>query len=267
MIKRNYHTHTVLCDGKDTAEELVLEAIEKGFETLGFSAHSPLAGEGWCLVPDEKEYRKTIAELKEKYKDKIEILCGIEQDYYSEPAKFFDYIIGSVHCIKVMDKLISVDDTAQIVIDAIEEYFDGDADAFAEVYFQTVADVVNKTKADIIGHFDLLQKFSEQKNIFDSSSERYKKASEDAIKKLCESNALFEINTGAMARGLRTTPYPAENLLKLIANLGGDIILNSDCHDKRYLDYWFDEAILLAKKCGFERIAYLTEGKIKFTKI
>lgn len=267
MIKRNYHTHTVLCDGKDTAEELVIEAIDRGFATLGFSAHSPLAGEGWCLVPDEKEYRETIAELKEKYKDKIEILCGLEQDYYSEPAKGFDYIIGSVHCLKVRDKLISVDDTAQIVIDAINEYFDGDSDAFAEEYFRTVSDVVNKTKADIIGHFDLLQKFSEQENIFDSSSERYKKASEEAVRKLCETSAVFEINTGAMARGLRTSPYPSENLLKLIASLGGDIIISSDCHDKRYLDHYFEESVILAKKCGFNRIAYITKGELKFTEI
>ena len=41
MIKCNYHTHTILCDGKDTAEEIIIEAIARGFETIGFSAHSP----------------------------------------------------------------------------------------------------------------------------------------------------------------------------------------------------------------------------------
>ncbi|MBE6733943.1 MAG: histidinol-phosphatase HisJ family protein [Ruminococcaceae bacterium] len=267
MIKCNYHTHTILCDGKDTAEEIITEAIDRGFETIGFSAHSPLNGESWCLLPDTKEYRETISTLKEKYKGKIEILCGIEQDYYSEVENGYDYVIGSVHCVKVQDKLIAVDDTADIVINAIDRYFGGDADAFAEEYFRTVSDVVAKTGADIIGHLDLIMKFSEKTNIFNPESERYKKASEDAVKKLCKSNALFEINTGAMARGLRTSPYPAENLLRLICSLGGDIIINSDCHDKRYLDHWFDEAVKLAKDCGFKRIAYITKGEIRYQNI
>ncbi|MBQ2943255.1 MAG: histidinol-phosphatase [Ruminococcus sp.] len=267
MIKCNYHTHTVLCDGKDTAEELVLEAIEKGFKVLGFSAHSPLSGEDWCLMPDTKEYRKTISELKEKYKDKIEILCGIEQDYYSEKEEGFDFVIGSVHCVKVGDKLIAVDDKAQIVIDAINEHFQGDSDSFAKEYFRTVSDVVNNTGADIIGHLDLIEKFCEQVSIFNPDSEVYKKASEEAVQELCSTGALFEINTGAMARGLRTTPYPSKRLLKLIHTCGGDVIINSDCHDKRYLDYGFEEALALAKECGFERIAYLSKGKIEFAEI
>lgn len=267
MIKCNYHTHTVLCDGKNTAEELVLEAIDKGFEVLGFSAHSPLQGEEWCLMPDTEEYRQTISALKEKFKDKIEILCGIEQDYYSEKEEGYDFVIGSVHCVKVGDKLIAVDDKAQIMIDAINEHFEGNSDAFAQEYFRTVSDVVNKTGAGIIGHLDLIEKFCEQTNIFNPDSEAYRKASEEAVKKLCTTGALFEINTGAMARGLRTAPYPSERLLKLIRTYGGDVIINSDCHDKRYLDYGFDEALRLAKECGFERVAYLTKGRTEFYNI
>ena len=30
-MKANYHTHTVFCDGKNTPEEIILAAIEKGF--------------------------------------------------------------------------------------------------------------------------------------------------------------------------------------------------------------------------------------------
>ncbi len=35
----NYHTHTTYCDGKNTPEEIVLCAIEKGFTSIGFSGH------------------------------------------------------------------------------------------------------------------------------------------------------------------------------------------------------------------------------------
>ena len=36
----NFHTHTILCDGKDRPEELVLEALRLGCPAIGFSGHS-----------------------------------------------------------------------------------------------------------------------------------------------------------------------------------------------------------------------------------
>ena len=35
----NYHTHTTFCDGKSTVEEIVLSALAKGFDAIGFSGH------------------------------------------------------------------------------------------------------------------------------------------------------------------------------------------------------------------------------------
>lgn len=36
MIPSNYHTHTRFCDGKNTPEEIVREAIRLGCPELGF---------------------------------------------------------------------------------------------------------------------------------------------------------------------------------------------------------------------------------------
>ena len=40
MYKQNLHIHTKYCDGKDTPEEMVIAACEKGFQSIGFSMHS-----------------------------------------------------------------------------------------------------------------------------------------------------------------------------------------------------------------------------------
>ena len=82
MIKCNYHTHTAYCDGENKPEELVKTALEKGFFALGFSGHSyTQMDKDFAMTPEKAAvYRTEIAELKEKYRDKIEILCGIEQD-------------------------------------------------------------------------------------------------------------------------------------------------------------------------------------------
>ena len=58
---------------------------------------------------------------------------------------------------------------------------------------------------------------------------------------------IFEVNTGAIARGYRTTPYPAPFLLKEWKAIGGEIVISSDCHDKAFLNYRFNEAVEYAK--------------------
>lgn len=269
MILRDYHVHTNLCDGKDSPEEVVISAIEKGFTALGFSGHNTLRDEYWCMSRENTEvYRKEVSRLKEKYRDKLEILCGIEQDYYSEPATGYDYIIGSVHCLKATDgSLIALDDTAQILKDAIDKHFGGDSLALAKEYFQTVSDVADKTGADIVGHFDLILKFEDKTPMFDSSHPEYIKAAIAAIDKLSEKNVLFEVNTGAMARGYRKVPYPEAHLLRYIREKGCDVVITGDCHDCRYLGDGFKEALALVKECGFTRVAHLTKSGISYTDI
>lgn len=265
MIKSNFHTHSVYCDGADTPEEMINEAIKKGFFVLGFSGHSYFwQDKEFCM--DEKnasEYRHTVNALKEKYKKDIRILCGIEQDYYSETPTFpYDYVIGSVHNVLKDGKYLSVDASCEILKRNLEEVYGGDFDAFAEDYFAVVADVVNKTNADIIGHFDLVLRYSEA--IGYTPTKRFLDAAEKAVDSLVKFNRPFEINTGAMARGSRTIPYPLPEILKMIKEKGGKIVFSSDCHDKTKLDFAYDVAEKIAKDAGFKEHGILTYEGIEY---
>ena len=40
--KQNLHMHTTYADGKNAPEELVLEAINRNFDSIGFSEHTYL---------------------------------------------------------------------------------------------------------------------------------------------------------------------------------------------------------------------------------
>ena len=265
-MKCNFHTHSGYCDGKDSPEELVKAALNKGFFALGFSSHSfTEMDKSFALNPKKAEkYHNEIANLKEKYKGKIELYCGIEQDYFSEEPTFaYDYVIGSVHYVLKDGEYVCVDNTAEIVKDAVNRLYSGDFDALAEDYFLLVADVIEKTNADIIGHFDLVSKYSEKNGY--GESKRFLAAAENAVKKLVPYGKPFEINTGAMARGVRTIPYPSPEILKMIRKHGGEIMLSSDCHDKNYLDFAFDKAEDLARKTGFTRAAIIRNGKIEYT--
>lgn len=265
MIKSNFHTHTVYCDGADAPEELVLQAIQLGFTRLGFSGHAHSRVEDYSMSAENQEkYRRDICALKEKYRDKIEILCGIEKDLFSDAdSADFDYTIASVHYVKRDGAYLAVDESAQTENDNIEKYYGGDFEAYAEDYYSCVLSAVDKIKPDIIGHLDLLMKFADINRRTETA--RYLEIAENCIAQLVKYGAPFEINTGAMARGYRLRPYPSENLLNIIKKHGGTIAVSSDCHDKKNLNFGFDAAEKIALKCDFNQYAVLSENRIIMT--
>lgn len=263
---QNLHTHTKFCDGQDSPEEIVLEAIAKGFDTIGLSAHSFTPFDTSYCLKDEKGYISECRRLKERYKDRIEVLCGIEQDFFSPPPDYeYDYIIGSVHYIKVggeYGEYIPIDESADILINAAKRHFGGDMTALCREYFRTVSDVAEKTGCRIIGHFDLITKFMEiSPGLINPDSPEYILAETEALAKLASADRIFEVNTGAMARGYRTQPYPSQRILKKIHELGGRVILTSDCHKKERLDYGFEQANRLIGSCGFKEQYFYKDGK------
>ena len=264
MIKTNFHTHTNFCDGKNTIEELCEIAIEKGFTALGFSSHSYFhLDEGKTLCEENVDsYLAEIKKAKEKFGDKIEIYAGIEQEYFSPPInRKFDYVIGSSHYVFKDGEYLAVD---QNIEPSIREHFGGSFDAFAEAYFETVSLVGKKIKPDIIGHIDLVSKYMEQGGYEQSKS--YLSNAKAAVDELLKCDAPFEMNTGAMARGFRTTPYPSVEILKMIKDGGGRIAISSDCHNKDFLDCGFGLCEEIAKSVGFDEYAILTPNGIKYKK-
>lgn len=232
-IDTDLHSHSSYCDGSASPEEMVLSAIAKGLKTFGICAHSYVSFDTEYCMPREKydEFKSEIARLREKYKDRIEILCGIEQDYFSDfPAEGFDYIIGSVHYLRTDEGYVTVDGSPELLEKACNEHFSGDYYALCEEYFRLVSDVVNKTKCDIIGHFDLVCKFNEKHHFFDESDPRYIAAAQRAADCLIAAGKPFEINTGAVSRGYKTCPYPSATLREYISSKNGSFVYGSDAH-------------------------------------
>ena len=254
---KDFHVHTTFCDGNNTPVEMVIAAIEKGLDAIGFSAHSyTFFDKSYCMKKEDIElYKAEISALKEKYSGKIKILCGVEQDYYSDmPTAGFDYVIGSVHYLKVGEEYFSIDDDADILKAACDKYYGGDFYLLCSDYFKTVAKVAEKTNANIIGHFDLVTKFNEKYSFFDENDSRYIAAYRSAVDSLIKANIPFEINTGAISRGYKSTPYPSWQILKYIAEKNGKVILSSDSHSKQGLYFEFEKWSTFATDMGLNLI-------------
>ncbi len=261
MRRQDLHVHTTFCDGKNSPEEMVCAAVEQGLWRIGFSAHShTFFDESYCLSPDRYDaYRAEIERLKEAYGGKIAILCGVEQDRYSTAStRGFDYVIGSVHYMKVQGNYLPVDESVQAFYDTCRTHFGGDFYSMAECYYETVSQVAEATKCDFIGHFDLITKFNEGGVFFDESHPRYVAAWESALDTLLDAKVPFEINTGAISRGYCTAPYPADWLLRAICKAGGRICFSSDCHSVDTLLFGYKDSVALAQACGFREAYVLT---------
>ena len=293
MQNFDLHMHTTYCDGKDPAEAMVISAIKNGLAIAGISGHSFTPHDpSYCMSRKGTQgYIDEIRALKQKYAGNINLLLGTELDRYADiDLSPYDYYIGSVHYIfseegkqkrdeilarhaggaargaadaeiaasdEEMEALIKFEDWCP-VDDGPEDLqrfalrYNGSMDV-AEMYFDTVGGIVAVTNCDIIGHFDLITKFNEPHEIYDTSDERYIAAWKRAIDRLFDDCAeryrkgyrnrleklgvfeagdkpVFEINTGAITKGYRTKPYPAADQIDYIKSKGGVLILSSDAH-------------------------------------
>ncbi len=259
MALPSYHTHTLFCDGKNTAEEMILAAIERGMPELGFSAHARLPFfTDWCMTEkSEADYFEAVTALKDKYKDKIKIYIGIEQDANAVDVSYpYDYIIGSVHGIWKGEDYIDVDLSHADVRTNVEKHYGGDPYAYVEEYYSLISGIYERTKCDIIGHFDLVAKFLECDALFSEEHPRYIAARDKAMENLLKTPALFEINTGGIYRGYRKVTYPNMEIIEKIAESGKPFVLNADSHNAESIDFMLAD---VASELDRRNIKYITK--------
>lgn len=259
----NYHIHTTFCDGEHTPEEMVLYAIENGFDAVGFSSHGYTEFDLRYCMRDTEGYIANINLLKQKYKGKIQIYLGVEEDAFSPVDRNkFDYVIGSSHYFFVGGEYYPIDSDYNYFKRCLEA-FQGDKMQLAESYFRTFVAYIKTRKPDIIGHFDLITKYDEKEEMCFLNDEEYFSLANKYIKEIAETDCILEVNTGAMIKGLRTMPYPHERLLYTYHKCGGKVILSSDSHSRENMDRYFEETKEMLRNVGFRCVYVIDDGKFK----
>ena len=260
----NFHTHTTFCDGSGTPEEVVRSAIAEGFDAIGFSGHGYTEYDLRYCMKDTVGYISEIVRLREAYKGKIEIYLGIEEDSrHINNRADFDYVIGSCHYAKKGSLVYPIDSGKRRKdhFDKALALFDNDPLLFAESYYSHFTEYLKKWKPDIIGHFDLITKFDEVDEPLFLGNKEYQKIAEKYTREALKVGSLFEVNTGAISRGLRTLPYPHPSLLDIIRREGGGVILSSDSHSLGTLAFYFKEARAMLRDIGFNFVYTIKNGE------
>ncbi|MBE6068041.1 MAG: histidinol-phosphatase HisJ [Clostridium lundense] len=274
MTYSNYHTHCLFCDGKGEPEDYIKRAISLNFHSLGFSSHAPVhLPSSWTMKEENlSNYLKTIKNLKEKYRNQIPIYCGLEIDYFPgisgpDSQKFkeleLDYTIGSVHFMKNKDtgEYLTVDGDEEEYKRIIEVFFKGNVQAFVAEYYGLIRGMLSEHKPDIVGHLDLVRKNNNNQRYFNETEDWYKEEVFKTLEEIKKSGAILEVNTGAIARGYLTTPYPSPWILKECYELDIPITLNSDGHSPENLDAFFDESLNMLRYAGYKQIYFMNNKR------
>ncbi|MDO5132370.1 MAG: PHP domain-containing protein, partial [Eubacteriales bacterium] len=148
-LSGNFHTHTVFCDGRNTAQEMAEQALAIGFKQLGFSGHMDPD-----ITMDLAAYDAEIRRLQEVYRGRLDILRGVELDTLfvprsAEEARLLgemEYLIGSTHFIESPSggPPGTVDDTLERLAGFCREEYGGDWYRLAKAYYETEAQVYEK---------------------------------------------------------------------------------------------------------------------------
>lgn len=257
MIQQNLHTHCQFDDGCDSMEDMVRAAIDAGLTSLGFSVHSPMPFPA-CWTIEEKripEYVLEARRLMETYRGQISVFCGVEWDHLSNiDLSRFDYVIGSVHHLLVHGDICCVDKDAAETARYLNGLFRGSPDDAAEAYFTQSATLAGIDEVDIVAHFDLPTKYDDKHGFFRPDSPRFVAAALAALDALAAAGKIFEINTGAVARGDKKSVYPSRALLTALRERNGRITISSDAHKAANIRFGFSEAEALAREIGFREI-------------
>jgi len=247
-------------------EAMAAAACAAGVRYFGVSGHShtPIpSDEGNVLPADLTAYRAAALRLREQYAGQMEILLGLEQDSCSldpVPADF-DYWIGSVHNLHDLNTghYYAVDWKEETLAACCIELFHGNFPALVGQYYADVAAMAAR-KPTVLGHLDLITKLNGSGELFDEEDRHYHMAALAALHVADPAATLLEINTGAVSRGYRADPYPAQFLLQAWRQMDGRIIITSDAHRAQNVTFGYDQAAEWAKAAGFSESVLLTRS-------
>lgn len=263
---QDLHLHSEFSfDSYTDPEENIKAAIRNNIKIMAFTDHM----DNFCqndrdISFDLEKYFSTIYKFREKYKNQIKILAGVEVGLAYENAdkinQFidenpFDFIIGSIHAVEFKD----IWSNRKIIEENPKYYF--------RKYYQYMLESIKSCKNfSVLGHIDYIDRYIKDKSVIPDFS-FYEDLIEEILKELIKTNRGIEYNTAGFRNDL-THANPKDKILEKYKNLGGNIItLGSDSHFPDTISYKIDDGIKHLKDLGFDHISYFENKKEKIIEI
>lgn len=159
--------------------------------------------------------------------------------------KPYDFILGSVHSPKGYN-----DDIKNIPYNEIDVY------KFMSDYFYELSDLANWKGCDCLSHITAPMRRIEGRYGIDFDYDKISDATDTLLREIISNGKSLEINTSGLRQPIGKT-MPEEHIVRRYRELGGTkITVGSDAHTAQDVGKGLNEGILLAKKCGFQKLTF-----------
>lgn len=271
-IISDFHMHSSFSTDSDTPlRDMVESAISKGLTKIcitehqdhGYPYNSTFPEQSWMLNVDSYLYE--LLNLREEYKDKIDIGFGIEigmqehvlrENAITARSHEFDFIIASIHVVNGYDTYD-------------HKYFDGrNVDDCVRDYFKATLNNIKKfNNFDVLGHCDyIVRTVPGGESVY--SYNKFSDCIDPILEYLIENEKGIEINTSQLRKDGFKNPNPCPDIIKRYKELGGEIItIGSDAHVPRDVAGKFNEAEEILKAAGFSYYTVFSQRVAEFIKI
>ena len=218
----NYHAHTHRCrHATGREEDYVNRAMEGGLQIFGFSDHTPywFPGEYYStyrMYPDQLEdYCETVLALKKRYVNQIQVLLGLEVEYY--PA-YFDDLMARLRDTPVEYMILG----QHFVGNEIGEHYSGwstDQKGLLTRYCDQTMEAMQTGLFTYLAHPDL---------VYIQTDDKFYK---EQMRRLCREakscRIPLEINLAGMRIGKN---YPDIRFWEVAAEEGNQVVIGCDAH-------------------------------------
>jgi len=276
MIPFNFHQHSNFSDGKQPPEDYVKQAVEIGFQAMGFSEHSPLPFDTYYSLPQvrEQEYVAETNRLKEKYASRIKLYRALEQDFIPGVTEDFlavanrlrlDYTIGSVHLVASgeTDELWFIDGPEMVVYDeGLNQLFHGDIRKGVTHYYHQINEMIQTQEMDVVGHLDKI-KMHNAGRFFQLNEVWYQQLVNETLDLIKQKELIVEVNTRGIYKKRSDSYFPDHDTLKKVKALDIPILISSDAHQPQELNLGFAEVQHYLLDFGFTETCFFDDGQWK----
>ncbi|WP_310551611.1 histidinol-phosphatase [Paenibacillus glufosinatiresistens] len=264
MTSFDLHTHHSRCGHADgSIRDYVEAAIASGLQVVGISDHTPYFGSSEdqafpniAMAKSQfREYVDEVLSLKKEYAGVIDVLLGIESDYFPEHAELyrsklaelpFDYVIGSVHSVGG----VSIFNKGRWKGRGAKERI-----AVKSEYYRLIAESARTGMFQILGHIDAMKgNFPAFSDIPASG------AIDDCLRTIADCGTAIEINTSGGTK-LCGGWYPSDDILERALHFGVRVTFGSDAHRPSRVAEDREAVAARLKEIGFGSWVYFKERR------
>ncbi|WP_338448772.1 histidinol-phosphatase [Niallia oryzisoli] len=267
MINSNvtfdFHTHHERCGhARGSIRDYIKAALDCGLSMIGIADHSPYFGSEEDhpyphITMAKSEFPHYIAEvlqLKKEYEGKIDVLLGIEADFFPENVDIyrrcfepypFDYIIGSVH---------HVDGESIFHKTRWEGLSEAQKVKTKESYYELIEGSARSGMYDILGHIDAMKGF------YPAFSSIQTAAVEKTLNVIAEQDVVIEVNTSGKTKDAGGW-YPSVEILEMAHHYGVKVTFGSDAHDPERVGDDFELVQKKLREIGYKEWCYFKKKK------